>query len=285
MADKIIVTGGNGQLGNCLRELEGMYPHYHFIFTDVAELDITDQKAVHALFSNEKPTWVINCAAYTAVDKAESDALLAEKLNATAVKILAHESKNVGSAFIQISTDYVFGGKNPNPLHEDEPTAPVSVYGRTKLMGEEFAKENPHHIIIRTAWLYSAYGNNFVKTMRRLGSEKKEINVVSDQWGTPTSAHDLAQAVMCAVQKPVWGVYHFTDEGKTTWAEFAQEVMKMSSLDCVVKPITTAQYPTSATRPEYSVLSKELFKKTYSYKIPLWRDSLKKVIDVLKTNK
>lgn len=277
----ILVTGANGQLGNCLREIAPTLPH-KFIFTDVAELDITSSDAVRTFLEKERPDWVVNCAAYTAVDKAESDADLAKLLNATAVSIIADETQKIGAGIVQISTDYVFKGDAAEPRKEDNPTEPQSVYGKTKLEGEKFAEQNPKHIIIRTSWLYSVYGNNFVKTMRRLGAEKNEINVVSDQWGSPTSALDLAKAIIVALEKPVYGLYHFSNEGVTNWAIFAEEIMKMSGLNCKVKHITTAEYPTPATRPQYSIMSKDKFRTTYQIEIPEWEISLEQTIEDLR---
>lgn len=276
----ILVTGGNGQLGNCLRELAVGSPH-KFIFTDVAELDITSAVAVCKMFAAEKPDWVINCAAYTAVDKAESEADLARLLNATAVGILADEAAKIGAGIVHISTDYVFKGDNPEPRIESDATEPQSVYGVTKLEGEHLAARNPKHIVIRTSWLYSIYGNNFVKTMRRLGAERPEVGVVADQWGSPTSAHDLAEAILVAIDKPEYGIFHFSDEGITNWAIFAEQIMEISGLNCKVNHITTADYPTPAKRPEYSIMSKAKFAKTFGMNIPEWESSLERVIEML----
>lgn len=277
---KILITGGNGQLGNCLRELAPASPH-KFTFTDVAELDITSSEAVAAMFSEEKPDWVVNCAAYTAVDKAESEPDFARLLNATAVGILAREAAKIGAGIVHVSTDYVFKGDDPNPRVESDPTEPQSVYGVTKLEGEQLAASNPKHIIIRTSWLYSVYGNNFVKTMRRLGAERSELGVVADQWGSPTSAHDLAGAILVAIEQDKTGVFHYSNEGITNWALFAEKIMEMSELNCKVNHITTAQYPTPAKRPEYSIMNKGKFMKTFGVSIPEWEMSLQQVIDKL----
>lgn len=274
----ILVTGGNGQLGSCLRELaDGT--GYRFIFTDVADLDITSVDAVRTLMERERPDWVVNCAAYTAVDKAESEPDLALLLNATAVAILANEATKIEAGIVHVSTDYVFKGDNPEPRIETDATEPQSVYGVTKLAGEVQAAKNPKHIIIRTSWLYSVYGNNFVKTMRRLGAEKSEIGVVADQWGSPTSAHDLAKAILVAIEKPEYGVYHFSNEGITNWAIFAEQIMELSDLKCKVNHITTSEYPTPAKRPEYSIMSKTKFCNTFDYVIPEWEASLEDVIE------
>lgn len=277
----ILVTGANGQLGKCIQDIASSETH-KFIFTDLAELDITNRESVSKILESTKPDWVVNCAAYTAVDKAEDEQELAMLLNATAVSILADESQKIGAGVVQISTDYVFKGDDPSPRKEDDSTDPISVYGKTKLKGEEYAKLNPKHIIIRTSWLYSIHGNNFVKTMRRLGSEKSEINVVSDQWGSPTSAHDLAKAILVAVENPSYGIYHFSNEGATNWAIFAEEIMHLSELKCKVNHITTAEYPTKAQRPEYSLMSKKKFADTFDVKIPEWEASLEEVINKLK---
>lgn len=283
MANKIIVTGGNGQLGNCLRDLESRYQSYQFIFTDVAELDITNEKAIADFFKDQKPKWVINAAAYTAVDKAESDKEFAELLNATAVEYLARQSKIVGASLVQISTDYVFDGATEVMLTEDMAVNPQSVYGKTKLAGEKAATLNPAHIILRTSWLYSAYGNNFVKTMRRLGAERKELTVVADQWGSPTLADDLAEAIMTVITaadkgENVYGLYHYSNEGSTCWADFAAHIMTLSGLDCEVKPIPTSDYPTPAARPHFSVMSKNKFKNRFKVVVPEWELSLEYLI-------
>ncbi len=276
----ILVTGGNGQLGNCLRELAPTVPH-KFIFTDVEELDITSRAAVAEILERERPDWVVNCAAYTAVDKAESEEKLARLLNATAVGILAEEAWKKGAGLVQISTDYVFKGDEPTPRTESDPTEPQSVYGITKLEGEREAKKNPECMIIRTSWLYSIYGGNFVKTMRRLGGEKSEIGVVGDQWGSPTSAHDLAKAIIVAVEKPKAGVYHFSNEGAASWALFAEEIFVLSGIECTVNHITTAEYPTLAKRPEFSLMDKQKFSTTFGVVIPEWEHSLEEVISKL----
>lgn len=273
----LLVTGANGQLGRSLQAIAPTVRH-KFIFTDVEDLDITSSEAVAAIIEKEKPNWVINCAAYTAVDKAESDVEAATLLNTTAVGILSEETKKANVGLVHISTDYVFGGDNPTPLKEDEPTAPKSVYGKTKLEGEKLAVLNPQHIVIRTSWLYSPYGKNFVKTMQTLGAKQSEISVVSDQWGSPTSAADLAKAIIVAVEKPKFGVYHFAGEGATSWALFAEEIMLLSGIECVVNHIATSEYPTPAARPEYSLLDKHKFASTFSVTIPEWEAALEDMI-------
>lgn len=280
---RIIVTGANGQLGSCLREIAVNFPRFEFVFTDVEELDITDQGAVKQCFEQQKPQWIINAAAYTAVDGAESEPEKAFSINAQAVGILAKESAAVGASFLHISTDYVFDGSNPNPLTENDITNPLSVYGKSKLEGEQLAMAgNANTVIIRTSWLYSEYGNNFVRTIRRLGSEKQQIDVVADQWGCPTSAHALAEAIMRIVAKPVFGLYHYSNEGVTNWALFAEEIMVLSGLACRVKHITTAEYPAAAApRPEFSILDKKRIKQTFQLNIAEWEDCLQRVIEKL----
>lgn len=281
MANKkltLLITGANGQLGSCLRELAQTSPH-KFIFTDVAELDITNVEAVRYVMEHEQPDWVVNCAAYTAVDKAETEQDLAKLINSTAVSILADEAQKIGAGIVHISTDYVFKGDNPEPRKEDDDTEPISVYGQTKLEGEKYASQNPKHIIIRTSWLYSIYGNNFVKTMLRLGSEKSEIGVVADQWGSPTSAHDLAKAMLVAVEYPSYGIFHFSNQGVTNWAIFAEQIMIISGLKCHINHILTQDYPTLAKRPEYSILDKSKFSTTFAFKIPEWEYSLQQSIE------
>ena len=276
MNSNILVTGGNGQLGN---ELKLLLPEA--IFTDADVLDITDETAVNNFVKNNNIEVIINCAAYTAVDKAEDDTNLAKKVNETGPENLA----KTGCKIIHISTDYVFDGSNCKPYTPDDEPAPVSVYGKTKLAGEiAVKKEAKVYAIIRTAWLYSSYGNNFVKTMRRLGAEKETLNVVCDQTGTPTYAKDLAEAIVKIIpqlNETNSGVYHFSNEGTCSWYDFATEIMELSNLPCKVFPILSAEYPTKATRPFYSVLDKRKIKETFGIDIPYWKDSLKKCIEQL----
>lgn len=287
--NKIVVTGANGQLGNELREIDrsGAYAgRYEFVFTDVAELDITDRAAVRAFVEAARPQWIVNAAAYTAVDKAESDAERAELLNAEAVRNLVSAAKAVAAGFVQVSTDYVFDGRMPadrRPLSESDPTGPRSVYGSTKLKGEGYALAYKRSFVVRTAWLYSTYGNNFVKTMLRLGAERPEVGVVADQWGTPTYAADLAAAIMRMIagadargadDTALFGLYHYTDEGIATWYDFACEAMRLGGRNCRVRALTTAEYPTPTERPAWSVLSKTKIRNAFSLDIPDWRESL-----------
>ncbi|HJU45175.1 MAG TPA: dTDP-4-dehydrorhamnose reductase [Chitinophagaceae bacterium] len=277
----ILVTGAKGQLGSELRRLAPGYPAFHFIFTDKEELSIADPDAINNFFDEYKPAYCINCAAYTAVDKAESDKESAELLNATAVKYLAEACAKNGARFIHISTDYVFDGKATAPIKEDMVPDPVSVYGVTKLKGEELAiKHNPETILIRTAWVYSSFGHNFVKTMLRLMNERSELNVVNDQKGTPTYAADLAAAILHIIDSGKWipGIYHYANEGEISWYDFAVAIKEIAGSACAVNPIPTSAYPTPATRPAYSVFDKEKIKATFGVAIPEWRESLERCV-------
>lgn len=285
MADtkKILVTGANGQLGSEIRELSKNYPEFQFDFTDHQELSIIDADAVNAYFDQHQPAYCINCAAYTAVDKAEDAAerALVDALNAEAPGYLAKACANHQAKFIHISTDYVFEGNGTKPYKEDDSTKPVSVYGITKLQGEKNAAQYTDAIIIRTAWVYSAYGKNFVKTMMKLMQERPQINVVGDQYGTPTYAADLAAAIMKIIVSGKWqpGIYHFTDEGKISWYEFALAIKEQMNAHCEVKAIPTTEYPTPAKRPAWSVLNKTKIKQVYNIEIPDWKDSLRICMD------
>ena len=269
MNSKILVTGANGQLGT---ELQKLLPDA--IFADVDVLDITDMDAVKTFVKNNQIDVVVNCAAYTAVDKAEDDAELAKKINEDGPRNLALS----GAKIVHISTDYVFAGTNYKPYLPEDKTNPISVYGKTKRDGELAVLDNAKvAVIIRTAWLYSANGNNFVKTMRRLGGEKECLNVVADQIGSPTFAGDLAQAIvniLPQMNESNKGIYHYTNEGVCSWYDFATEIMNLSGLACKIKSIPSSAYPTKATRPFYSVLSKEKIKNVFSIEIPHWKESL-----------
>lgn len=283
----ILVTGSNGQLGSELRQLATAMDDedYHFIFTDVAELDITDRQAVCDFVEQNHVNILINCAAYTAVDKAESDPELADLLNRVAPGYLAEAMDAVGGTMIQVSTDYVFDGTAHVPYMEDAPTNPTGVYGRTKLAGEEeVIRGCTGSMVIRTAWLYSTYGNNFVKTMLRLGRERESLGVIFDQIGTPTYARDLAATILHIVQvgiKP--GVYHYTNEGVCSWYDFTRAIHRIAGItSCEVKPLHTEEYPTPAARPHYSVLDKTKIKEAFGISIPWWEDSLRECIAQLK---
>ena len=280
----ILVTGCNGQLGNEIQLLEKAYPQHTNLNTDVAELDIRNQLAVNDFINRHVIDGVINCAAYTAVDKAEGDKELCTTLNTVAPSYLAAAIDKRGGWIIHVSTDYVFDGTHHTPYVETDTPSPDSVYGSTKLAGElgvsKFCKK---HMIIRTAWLYSAFGNNFVKTMIRLGKEKTELGVIFDQIGTPTYARDLAVAIMTAVDKGIeTGVYHYSNEGVISWYDFTKAIHRIAGIkDCKVRPLHTSEYPTAANRPAYSVLDKTKIKQTYGIEIPYWEDSLKECIERL----
>ena len=273
----ILITGCNGQLGNEMQLLEEKNPQHTYFNTDVAELDITDQKAIETFVEEQKIDGIVNCAAYTAVDKAEDNQELCTKLNANAPEYLAAAIEKRGGWMIQISTDYVFDGTNNTPYVESDPVCPNSVYGRTKLAGEEAAqKACQKTMIIRTAWLYSTFGNNFVKTMIRLGKEKPELGVIFDQIGTPTYARDLAVAIFAAINQGVIpGIYHFSNEGVISWYDFTKAIHRIAGIKtCHVRPLHTSEYPTPANRPHYSVLDKTKIKQTYHLDIPYWEESL-----------
>jgi dTDP-4-dehydrorhamnose reductase len=284
---KILVTGANGQLGNELKKLSKDM-QFEFVFTDVNELDITDIQACTAFFDELKPHFVINCAAYTAVDKAESDKGLAWKVNVDAVRNLAISCSLCDSYLVQISTDYVFDGKSSTPYVERDLVCPQSEYGRSKAAAEVEALSYSRSLVIRTSWLYSTFGNNFVKTMIRLGKERESIDVVFDQIGTPTYAEDLAAAILRIIGKIdsgekdfVAGIFHYSNEGVCSWYDFACAVMKLNSLNCNVYPIETKDYPTPAKRPEFGVLNKSKIKSVYGIEINHWYSSLEKMIDSL----
>jgi len=275
---KILVTGAKGQLGS---EVEELSPNYEgeFFFTDVAELDISNEVALREYIEQNAINTIINCAAYTAVDKAEEDSELADRINRKAVKKMAKISKEKNIQLIHISTDYVFDGKAYKPYAEAFQTKPNSVYGQTKLDGEkEMIALNPHNsIIIRTSWVYSSFGANFVKTMLRLGKEKSSLGVIFDQIGTPTYARDLAKAILDIlpqIDNQKVEIYHYSNEGALSWYDFAKEIMRMAKLDCHINPIETYEYPTPASRPHYSLLNKAKIKKKFNITIPYWKDSL-----------
>lgn len=282
MKTKVLVTGANGQLGSEIRKISGLFSEMEFCFTDVAELDITNSAKVAEFLMGFQPEFLVNCAAYTAVDKAETDLKAATLLNATAVGILAEQSAKVNCKMIHVSTDYVFNGNGPRPYREDDPVDPQSAYGRTKLDGEVLClRFNPESIIIRTSWLYSAFGNNFVKTMVRLGNERTELGVIADQIGSPTNAADLAQAILTiissvkSVEKPfVSGIYHYSNEGVASWYDFTKAIFDIAKINCLVKPIASEDYPSPVQRPPYSVMNKSKIKLIFGLQIPHWRDSL-----------
>ena len=281
---KILVTGCKGQLGNEMQLLEEKNPQHLYFNTDVEDLDITDEVAIERYVDEHEIDGIVNCAAYTAVDKAEENPSICRMLNATAPGFLAAAVERRGGWMIQISTDYVFDGTGHQPYVETDPTCPDSVYGTTKLEGEQTVMATCHRtMIIRTAWLYSAFGNNFVKTMIRLGKEKPELGVIFDQIGTPTYARDLAVAIFAAInQGIVPGIYHFSNEGVISWYDFTKAIHRIAGINtCHVRPLHTSEYPTPAARPHYSVLDKTKIKQTYNIEIPYWEESLEQCIDKL----
>ncbi|MBC8321190.1 MAG: dTDP-4-dehydrorhamnose reductase [Bacteroidetes bacterium] len=281
--NNILITGSNGQLGSEIKDIAYQFPDYNFIFTDVDELDLTNSKEVDLFFSNCDISVCINCAAYTAVDKAEVDRSLAMLINYNAVENLVQICNKNDALLIHISTDYVFNGQNFKPYVENDPPAPDSYYGLTKIKGEEAVLENSNKaIIIRTSWLYSSYGNNFVKTMIRLGRERDELGVVVDQIGTPTYAADLAKAILLIVQKvgndEIKEIYHYSNEGAISWYDFAKAIMYISNINCKVNAIESKDFHSKANRPYYSVLNKAKIKTDFQIEVPYWIDSLKVMI-------
>ncbi len=284
----ILVTGCNGQLGTELRLQEDNHASHRFYNTDIEELDITDQMAVDAFVAKNEIDGIVNCAAFTAVDKAESSKELCTALNTVAPAYLASAIARRGGWMIHISTDYVFDGTAHLPYQEDATPSPDSVYGSTKLAGElAVTKFCPRSLIIRTAWLYSPFGNNFVKTMMRLGKERKELGVVFDQIGSPTYAFDLAKTILHIIEEGVRpGVYHYSNEGVISWYDFTKAIHRIAGIEsCKVSPIHTTDYPTPARRPPFSVLDKSKIKKTYSIEIPYWETSLNDCIERIRNNK
>jgi dTDP-4-dehydrorhamnose reductase len=295
----VLITGANGQLGNELRVLSAAYPAYDFLFVTRDELEISDPTAVKKYFDSDKIDYCINCAAYTAVDKAETEKEKAFHVNADAVGYLAKACEKHKVQLIHVSTDYVFDGTATEPIEENEHVSPLGVYGMSKLRGEQLAiSNNENTIIIRTSWVYSSFGNNFVKTMLRLMKEKESINVVSDQRGCPTYAADLAAAIMKIVKQTtddrsqttgglrsivgrLPGIYNYSNTGIISWYEFALAIKELSKSKCIVNPIPTAQYPTPAKRPQYSVLDTTKIQQTFNIVIPEWKESLQKCLGIL----
>lgn len=288
--EQLLITGSNGQLGQAIRLQSVQHPSFQFHFTDIDVLDITDQEAVMSFMRIHRIGYVLNCAAYTDVNKAESDEETATRVNAGAVRVLGEAAAAVGSRVIHVSTDYVFDGTNCRPYTETDPTCPVSAYGRSKLKGEQLLQQAcPDAVIIRTAWLYSEWGNNFVKTMLRLGKERDELRVVFDQVGTPTYAGDLAATMLTVVEAAsngqyVPGVYHYSDEGVCSWYDFTVKILSLAGSSCRVVPIETKDYPTPAVRPAYSVLNKAKIKERYKVAVPHWEESLRRMINGLMIN-
>lgn len=282
---KILITGGNGQLGSELNVLSKNYSQFEWVFTERAELDLSDLEGMVAALSSINPNYIINCAAHTAVDRAESEFELSDVLNHQAVAVMAQWSAQNDCKLIHISTDYVFDGTAATPLTESAPTGPINVYGQTKLAGELACFQAcPTSIIIRTSWVYSSFGANFVKTMSRLMQERDTLQVVNDQIGSPTYAADLAQAIMTIITYPNWqaGIYHFSNEGEISWYEFALAIQEIGGFECAVSGIPTSAYPTPAKRPQYSLLDKSKIKATFGVLVPEYRESLERCMLLLK---
>jgi dTDP-4-dehydrorhamnose reductase len=284
----LLITGAGGQLGRTLKSLLGMLKDVKCLFTDVDTLDICDKEAVDSFVAGNAVNYIINCAAYTAVDKAEDEEIACFRINSDAVRNLGEAATQHNAKIIHISTDYVFDGTNTLPYLETDYTCPVSAYGRSKQRGELILRAVcADTVIIRTSWLYSEYGNNFVQTMLRLGKEKEEIDVVFDQIGTPTCAADLAAAIIHIIRKAESekfrpGIYHFSNEGVCSWYDFARKIFEIAGISCKVNPINTKNYPTRASRPHFSVLDKGKIKKTYGIAIPHWEDSLRRMMKARK---
>jgi dTDP-4-dehydrorhamnose reductase len=277
----ILVTGASGQLGSEIRERSIRYSGYNFIFTDTGELDITDGKATASFITETAPSWVINCAAYTAVDKAEEEEALATLINGKGVENIVNALTGSSCRLIQLSTDYVLDGSSPMPYGEDAPVSPASAYGRSKAAGEKAALLWPHTMVIRTSWLYSSYGNNFIKTVLGKAGSSQRIDVVFDQTGSPTYAADLASAILEIISGSIQnrhlfvpGIFNYSDEGVCSWYDIATEIVAAAGSDCKVNPVRSTAYPSRVKRPAFSVLDKSKIKETYNLSIPYWRTSL-----------
>lgn len=286
----ILVTGANGQVGQEIRALVAQYAIFEFVFTSHDTMPINDEAAVQKMFAALNPVFCINCAAYTAVDKAESDKDAAYQVNAEGTRILADACKAHNTYFIHISTDYVFNGQSPMPYTEDATTDPVNYYGASKLKGEQLCLQaNPNAIIIRTAWVYSSFGKNFVKTMMKLMQDRPAISVVSDQVGAPTYAADLAKCILDIIlnaesagdESWVPGIYHYSNQGRISWYDFAVAIKELTGSACEVNPIPSAQYPTPAKRPSFSLLDTNKIRNTFDVNIPDWKESLQQCIKIL----
>ena len=286
----ILVTGANGQLGQSIRRLANHYPQYDFIFSSREQCDLSDSPIISQFFKTNRVDLIINCAAYTSVDKAESEVDMAEQVNNKAVEKLAEIAKKQGAKLIHISTDYVFNGQQYRPYIETDDVSPQNVYGETKRRGEQalLSAMTKNALIIRTSWLYSAFGNNFVKTMLNLGAERDALNIICDQVGTPTYAGDLAQTIMTIVESNRFNqsaftseIYHYSNEGVCSWYDFAKTIFEVTAIHCTVSPIETKDYPTPAKRPHYSVLNKAKIKQDFNLSIPYWKDSLQQCLNTL----
>lgn len=284
---KILVLGASGQLGQCIKRVALEMEFEQIYFPEENFANILDPEALDSLFKEIKPNYVINCAAYTAVDKAEDDIELCRNINAAGVINVATLCKHHASILVHISTDFVFKGDTPGLLNENDPTEPINMYGKTKLEGEKAVSRHlDEHFIIRTSWLYSEYANNFVKTMLRLGKDNDQLNVIADQIGTPTYAIDLARTILSIIKSNIrnYGIYHYSNEGVTSWFDFAVAIFELSGIDVRVRPIPTSQYPTKAERPKFSVMDKTKIKETFNLDVPYWRVSLNECILRLKNN-
>lgn len=281
---KILVFGGVGQLGQCIDKISSQRGYESILFLDEIEGNILDVDCLFKLFAKEKPDFVINCAAYTAVDKAEDDIELCQQINKDGAGNLARLCEEFNAKLVHVSTDFVFEGNLPKLLNEEDVAQPINVYGKTKLEGElEISKLLDRHYILRTSWLYSEFANNFVKTMRKLGKERDQLGVIVDQVGTPTYAIDLAGAILDIIEseKPAYGTYHYSNEGVTSWYDFAKAIFDISEIIVELNPIPGSEYPTKAVRPAFSVMDKAKIKKTFDLEIPYWRDSLGKCLEEL----
>ena len=285
----LLITGANGQVGQCFQQLTAQYPGFQFLFAGSSDLDIADRTAVRRFFSSQKLTWVVNCAAYTAVDKAESEPAQARKVNLTGAKNLAEACAERSIPLIHLSTDYVYHSRQNTPFREGDPESPKGVYARTKLAGDRAVlRAHPTGaMVVRTSWVYSMVGHNFLKTMLRLGAERLSLNVVADQIGSPTYAPDLAAAILDIIQKvessevtndSLSGIWHYSNEGVASWYDFAQAIFDLRKLPCRVRPIETKDYPTPAQRPPFSVLNKAKIKAAFGLEIPHWRESLERAL-------
>ncbi len=285
---KILVTGSQGQLGSELRYMSETYEDFKWIFTDIEDFDLRELKQIELNLKRINPDIIINCAAYTNVDKAESELELAKLINCSAVDLLSKWTYKNNSKLIHISTDYVFDGNSSTPLDEDAKTSPINIYGKTKLQGEKICLINDDNcVIIRTSWVYSSFGKNFVKTMCKLMNEKKSLHIINDQIGSPTYAKDLAEAIITIINYKYWipGLYHYSNEGEVSWFDFAKSIKKHFRYNTVLKPISTIEYPTPAKRPSYSLLDKSKIKTTFNIDIPNYKSSLEKCIKILKDEK
>ncbi len=288
MKQTILLTGANGQLGNELRQLVASFSAFEWIFTDIEELDISNTEHVEQFFEKYHFKFCINTAAYTAVDKAESDTEKAQEINANAVRNLVQQCQKFETTLIQISTDFVFEGTKNTPYFETDSSNPLSIYGKTKLNGEKEALENPKTFVIRTSWLYSEFGHNFVKTMLHLAKNRNELRIIADQIGTPTYAHDLAKCILTIIEKvqsegnfEEYGIYHFSNEGVASWYDFAHAIFELKNQSINLIPIPTEDYPSPAVRPKFSILDKRKIKQTFGIQIPHWHTSLKMCLEKL----